>query len=120
MSQHQRQPTGFQVLIQILVTSFVIMLALTLVACGTTNGTNEGSAPQVPEQSLDATASSTAESSELPQLTETTLPVLTANPTGLPGTQAPTRIVVGTDTQIPTYPPPSPGSKNAFDTRVTL
>lgn len=42
----------------------------------------------------------------------------TVGPAGLPGTQAPTQVVI---TRVPsTYPPRTPGSQQAFDTRVTL
>jgi hypothetical protein len=121
MSQHQKRPTGFQVLIRMVVLTFVTMLGLILVACGTTP---EASAPRVSQiptlagtASVIITADSTATDQLTPQTTNTVPPVATMLRTMIPGTQAPTRVYLSRTPELePTLEPGD--SKSAFDTRV--
>jgi hypothetical protein len=120
MNRHHEQPTRLQVFIQILATSFVTMLGLILVACGTTP---EASVPKIatPLESAMANpiASSRATGQLTPQAMSTVPSVATMLRTLIPGTQAPTRVyIVETPEYEPTPGLGDPNRESAFDTRV--
>jgi hypothetical protein len=114
MIQDQQKPTRLHAIYQIFVATFLIMLSLALVACGTTITQGDTPLPQditlvEPTITMQITA----------QITETYQPIATMERTYIPGTQVPTRVG---RTRTPVYGPTrglgDPDLKTAADTRV--
>lgn len=123
MTNHQKQLSEFQVLVNIVLASCAIALGLVmLVACATTP---QASAPQSqqPMQAATAITSVTPDTTTTiqitPQSTNTVPPVVTMLRTAIPGTIAPTRVyLVTTPEYYPTRGLGDPNRKSAADTRV--